>query len=97
MPTSQSGVLIGIPTALLPIQLPVKAPGKAAEDGPSTWASVMHVGDPEEGLAFGLAWLLGLTPGSATGQHHLGREPVDRRPLCVCVSPLSLWLGLSNK
>lgn len=36
---------VQVPVALLPIQLPVKMPGKAAKDGPSDWAPAAQVGD----------------------------------------------------
>lgn len=34
--------------APLPIHVPADMSGKEAENGPSVWASVTHVGDPEE-------------------------------------------------
>lgn len=34
---------------MFPIQLPANMPGKAAEDGPSSWTPATHVGDSDGG------------------------------------------------
>lgn len=45
-----------------PIGFPANGPGKAVEDGPSTWFPVTHVGDPEVFFNFCLSSGLGLSP-----------------------------------
>lgn len=42
-PTSHFGVLVQVLAAVFPIQLPINAIGKAAEDGSSTWAHATHL------------------------------------------------------
>lgn len=37
---------------LLPFQLPADGLGRAVKDGPSVWASAIHLGDSEEALGF---------------------------------------------
>lgn len=44
MPISPIRVLVQVPAALLPIQLPTNAPREAADDGPSVWAPATYVG-----------------------------------------------------
>lgn len=41
-----------VSTALLLVQLPVNASGREAEDGPSLWGLVTHVGDPDKVLTW---------------------------------------------
>lgn len=58
----QPATPVPVPAAPRPIQPPADALRKAAEDGPSTWASAAPVGDPDEVPG---SWL---QPGPALGK-----------------------------
>lgn len=64
---------VGIPAALLPIQLYTSALGKVEEDDPRAWAPATQMGDLD-GAPGSWPQLLCI---------HLGSEAVDRRSLCV--------------
>lgn len=46
-PTSHIRALIVVPATLLPMQLLLMQPGKAAEDVSNTWAPDTSTGDPD--------------------------------------------------
>lgn len=61
--------------ALLLIQHPANISGKTAKDGPSTWASATHMGDPD-GIPSSWIW-----SGPALSYcSKLGSKTADRRP-----------------
>lgn len=47
LPCGMQASRIRVLGAPLPIQRPANPPGKAAEDGPSTWVSATHVEDSD--------------------------------------------------
>lgn len=55
MQASHIGVLVEIPLALPPVQLPASAPGKTAENDQRAWVLATHMGDTGGVLASGFS------------------------------------------
>lgn len=68
-------IKVSICVQATPVQIlpPAKPPGKAAEDGQSTWAPDGHMGDPE---------VSGSYPGQCS---HLGNEPTGGQQRALCL------------
>lgn len=87
---TNTDMLVQVQATLLSIQLPAHAPEEVEEDGPSTWASVIHVKDPD---GVPSPWL-GSAP--ALALQPIGSEPTQERSLSACLS-LLLTFCLSTK